>query len=224
MTSKTATRRPAARRPARRRGKKAPYRWIIFGPALAAGPLAWQGLGRPDGSAGFLVLAALSLLLLPVLMLAVVTTPVSLLKTAVPRRWRAARNHGRPHPRPKALLVRVVHAADRDRCVGCGVHQSRLAPAHLISFPGLPKPKRSLQLDHFFPFALGGGLILWNLFLLCPRCNVIKSYYWEDRGTGRVSRPRGWSAEHEREAARIARRERLARLNPARWLRAAWAL
>jgi hypothetical protein len=228
MTARTTARRPASRRPAprRKRKPKAPYRGVIFIPAVLAGPAGWAELGHlgvPAGRTGLLALSALSLLLVPVLMLALVTSPGQLAKAAIPRPWRAAWHHGRAHPRPSALLVALIHAADRDRCVACGVHQSQLTPAHLISFPGYPAPKKVLQLDHLFPYALGGLLILWNLFLLCPRCNVIKSFYWVDRH-GKVTRPRGWTAAHEAEAAAILRRERRARFNLLRWWRIAWAL
>lgn len=227
MTATRARGRRPARRPARkpaRRRARAPYRGFIFGPAVAAGPVAWAELGEPLAGRGLAVLTGVGLLLVPVLMLAVITTPGALVKAAVPRPWRAWRRRGRPHPRPPALLVRVVRAADRDRCVGCGVRQAELtAAAEVVKLAGQKRGRSSLELDHYFPFSRGGLLVLWNLFLLCPRCNVIKSDYWDDgNGHVRYRAFAGFRSAHQ--AASILRREWLARFSLFRWWRAAWAL
>jgi hypothetical protein len=213
--------------------RKAPYRGVIFGSAAAAGPVAWQWAGEAGHAGGLAALTVAGLVVVPVVMLAVITTPVALAKAAVPKRlrrwWRRGGHWWRPgaarHPRPKALLVRMVRAADRNRCVGCGITQAQLAALNMMAAPWEGQRRRSgMQLDHFFPFALGGNLILWNLFLLCPRCNQIKSNYWRDPDTGRVTYRPFWGLADRHEAARIARLEWLHRFNLARWWRAAWAL
>jgi 5-methylcytosine-specific restriction endonuclease McrA len=188
-----------------------------------AGPAAWAELGDPLAGRGLVALSVVSLLVVPVVMLAVVTTPGALAKAAVPRSWRAWWRRGRKHPRPKALLVRTVRAADRNRCVGCGVRQAELKAAGVVLQMAGQRPRTSLELDHYFPFSLGGLLILWNLFLLCPRCNVVKSNYWrDDHGHVTYRAFAGFRSTHE--AAAILRREWLARFSLFRWWRAAWAL
>jgi len=193
--------------------------------------VAWLELGETLGGRGLAVLSGVSLLVVPVIMLAVVTAPGSLAKAAVPRParrwWRGPRwwrgGQRAPHPRPKALLARVVRAADRDRCVGCGVTQVALRQAGALIKAGGGKPRTSLELDHYFPFSLGGLLIVWNLFLLCPRCNVVKSNYWKTRSGRVIYRPfAGFRSTHQ--AAAILRREWVQRFNLLRWWRAAWAL
>ena len=80
-----------------------------------------------------------------------------------------------------------------------------------------------MELDHYFPFSLGGPLTVWNLFLLCPHCNVVKSNYWKTRAGRVIYRPfAGFGSTHQ--AAAILRREWVQRFNLLRWWRAAWAL
>lgn len=204
---------------------------MIFGPAAAAGPVAWQELGEVAAGRGLLVLSAAGLLVVPAVMLALVTAPGSLAKAAVPRPvrrwWRGPRwwrgGQRAKHPKPDALLARVIRAADRDRCVGCGVTQAALQAAGAALKAAGGKPRTSLEFDHYFPFSLGGLLIVWNLFLLCPRCNVVKSNYWKTRDGRVIYRPfAGFASAHQ--AARILRREWVQRFNLFRWWRAAWVL
>jgi hypothetical protein len=198
---------------------------------VAAGPVVWLEAGQWAAGPGLAVLSAVALLVVPVVMLAAVTTPAAVAKTAVPRSWRAWWRRGghwwrsgpAAHPRPAALLVRVVRAADRNRCVACGVHQSALRAAGQVLAAAGGRPRASLELDHYFPFSLGGQLILWNLFLLCPRCNVVKSNYWrDDHGHVTYRAFAGFRSTHQ--AAAILRREWAQRFNLFRWWRAAWAL
>lgn len=191
--------------------------------------MVWLELGQVWAGRGLAVLSAVSLLLVPVVMLAVVTTPGALAKAVVPRRLRAwwrGRHWWRDrsqHPKPKTLLVRTVRAADRNRCVGCGVRQAELTAAAAMLKAAGGRPRSSLELDHYFPFSLGGLLIVWNLFLLCPSCNVVKSNYWKDDG-GRVTYRPFRGAANRDQAAVILRREWVQRFNLLRWWRAAWAL
>lgn len=188
-------------------------------------------LGQVWAGRGLAVLSGVALLLVPVVMLAFVTAPEALAKGMIPRParrwWRGPRwwRGGRTakHPRPKALLVRTVRAADRNRCVGCGVTQAALRESGKILQLAGGRPRTSLELDHYFPFSRGGLLIVWNLFLLCPHCNIIKSNYWRDRRGKVFYRPfAGFSSTHQ--AAGILRREFAQRFNLLRWWRAAWAL
>jgi 5-methylcytosine-specific restriction endonuclease McrA len=215
------------------RNRRAPYRGVIFGPAVVAGPVACWYLHDPGGRLGAVALTAAGVVVVPVVMLAVITTPLALVKAAVPRGWRHWWRRGGhwwrrsavKHPRPKVLLARMVRAADRDRCVGCGIRQAELQARSqvLAAATGAPQRKLSLQLDHCFPFGDGGLLILWNLFLLCPSCNEIKSNYWKYRSGKVTYRPFAGRGDRG-EAARILRRERLRRFSVLRWWRAAWVL
>jgi 5-methylcytosine-specific restriction endonuclease McrA len=215
---------PAAGRPARRKGR-APYRWIIFGPAPVAGPLAWAGLGEPFRGAGLLALLALGVLAVPAAMLALVTAPGTLAHAVVPRDWRRRWRHHKKHPGPPpALLQRVVRAADRNRCAACGITAAevrRRAQARQLAAGSMTLTRSSLQFDHFFPWSLGGLMSFWNLFLLCPDCNLAKSSYWEFPDGHYTD---GYGTVSGRLAAAILNRERRARWSLARCWRAAWAL
>jgi hypothetical protein len=232
-----ATRTPArngkkpARRPVRkpaRRKSRAPYRGLIFGPAVPGGLAPWLELGQPGHAIGALASLALGLALVPVLMLALITAPGTLLHAMVPKDWRKAWRRGRKHPGPpKALLQRMVRAADRNRCVGCGVTAAEvkaLAQSAAVMRGSRRVSQSTLQLDHFFPWSLGGLMNFWNFFLLCPHCNMVKSNYWEWGKSGRVTYRPFEGADHAETARLILARERQARWSLARCWRAAWAL
>lgn len=169
---------------------------------LAAG---WQHEARPLGWAGLAAAAVLVLPCWPLLAVAVVYGLPGLAGGLVPCRWRMwhrDRREGRPHI--PVLLRRAVYAADRDACLWCG-------------------DGWQLQLDHVRPWSCGGLNVLWNFVTLCGRCNRIKSNYWRYRSGLVVYRSWPGSADAA-VAAQILAAERRARLNPARWLRAAWEL
>jgi 5-methylcytosine-specific restriction endonuclease McrA len=224
----TKTRRPAARRPVPGRKGRAPYRWVIFGPAVVSGPAGWAELGQPLHAAGGLALTGLGLLLVPVLMLGLVTAPGTLLHALVPKDWRRRWRKHKDHPGPPgAVLRRTIMAADRGRCAACGitaaqvrakaVAKQRITGARSLS-------QASLQFDHFFPWSLGGLLNFWNFFLLCPSCNIIKSNYWKYRESGNVVYRAFRDSDDIVRAAAILACEKRARWSLLRCWRAAWAL
>jgi 5-methylcytosine-specific restriction endonuclease McrA len=78
-----------------------------------------------------------------------------------------------------------------------------------------------LEIDHVIPWAGGGRTTLWNCMSLCPSCNGIKLNYSRDRdGYEHYAGNRNWIPQ----ARRVLAREKRHRLNPLRWVRAAWAL
>ena len=179
-------------------------RAAAFIPAIPAGICGWLWLGQPAGADGFPVAVAAGLVLWPLLILATVFFLPSVAGALVPRRWRRWWRHDRQRPAIPAWLRRTVLEADRHRCVFCGSHAG-------------------LQLDHVRPWASGGMTSLWNLVTLCNKHNVLKSNYWRDRD-GYVHYRSFQGSDDVRKAAQILAAERRARLNPLRWLRAAWAL
>jgi 5-methylcytosine-specific restriction endonuclease McrA len=240
---------------------KAPYRWVIFGPALPAALIGWRELGEPfhrgDGMPvsaawsaaligqfprpGLLVFVFLGLLLVPVLMLALITAPGALLHAMIPKDWRRRwRKHDwrtgfrRPmkHPGPPgALMQRMVRAADRNRCVHCDATAEQVKEAARLM--ALTAGRRqlyqsSLQLDHYFPWILGGLMTFWNFYLLCPACNIAKSCYWRYRESGNEVYSRHADPRNITTARAILASEQRLRRNPVRNLlrcwRAAWAL
>ena len=212
------------------------YRALVFGPVLPAGGLAWSGLGEPFRGLGLLAFLALALALVPVVMLAVLTAPAALLAAAAPKDWRRWwRKHDwrtgftRPkkHPGPPgARLQRMVRAADRNRCVSCKVTAAEVQAAAVMVARDRRRPvtQATLQIDHFFPWVLGGPRSFWNFFLLCPRCNQIKSSYWKYRESGREVYSRHADPRHIAAARDILAAERRARWSLPRCWRAAWAL
>jgi hypothetical protein len=143
--------------------------------------------------------------------LVLITTRKPLLAVAIPRSWRVWWRRGRPRPSIRARLRRRVYAADNYHCVYCW-------------------RTVDLQLDHVRPWSTGGLSSLWNLVTLCGSCNRAKSNYWQYRN-GRIVF-RLWTYDDVERmptryqldiAAAILARERRARRNPLRWLRAAAA-
>lgn len=172
-------------------------------PALATFALwlADNDPAGPVGLAGFTVLGVTLGLLYPVLLIFALQAPGSL----VPRRWRTWWRHGQDHrPAIPAWLRRVVLAADRHSCCFC-------------------KSSQQLQVDHVFPWSLGGRTTLWNCMTLCGPCNRVKSNYWV-HPSGRVTynpfEGHGWPER----ARRILQCELNMRKSPIRLIRAAIAL
>lgn len=184
-------------------------RLVTFAPGGALAWWGWGQLGRPGHAIGLAVLAALALVIWPVAVIAVVfVLPGALHALLIPRKlriWHRGRID-RDCYIPK-WLRRVTLAADRRRCVACGAH-GRVA---------------RVEIDHYCPWRAGGVISLWNMMVLCHVCNVTKSNYWVERGGYTWYRPfPGY--DDKGEAARILAIEHRRRLNPARWVRAAWAL
>lgn len=179
-------------------------RAAAFIPAIPAGICSWAYLGELGAAGGFAVAVALGLLLWPLLILGAVFFLPSAAGALVPRRWRIRWRHTHERPSIPAWLRRAVLEADRHRCVFCG-------------------SRAGLQLDHVRPWASGGLTSLWNLVTLCGRDNRTKSSYWRDRD-GYVHYRSFQGSDDVRKAAEILAAERRARLNPLRWLRAAWSL
>lgn len=187
---------------------------FTFLPALILPLWGWADLREPLRYEGLGIMAAASLLIVPVAVLVLLYfVPAFLRAGCVRRDWRKRyrQRHGRAGARSayiRAALKRVVFFADRYRCASC--HMTWAQAGHL-------------EIDHVMPWSLGGLTTLFNCMALCPRCNKIKSNYWRYRSGHRVYVPfEGWA--NETAAAEILRRELRHRWNLFRLLRAAFAL
>jgi 5-methylcytosine-specific restriction endonuclease McrA len=180
-------------------------RAVLFGPPVPLAAVAWEQLGQPAHLAGLAVLCTLALLAVPLLILPVVLVPHVLLSLLVPRKWRKEWRHRRPRNEQRSSRIskrirRAVFAADRNTCI---MHDADCSGR--------------LNVDHVRPWSQGGLTWLLNLLTLCEFHNLVKSNYWP----GVFYRP--WDGyDDKRGAAIVLAAERRARLNPARWLRAAW--
>jgi 5-methylcytosine-specific restriction endonuclease McrA len=189
-----------------------PTRVMFIAPGLAGGVLAWEQAGEPARWAGLTVTALAGAAVWPLLLLGVVFgLPAAAGALLIPRRWRIWWRHqpgrdGLPRTRPaiRAFVRRAILAADRHACLYCG------SPA-------------DPQLDHVRPWAAGGLNCLWNLAVLCGPCNRVKSNYWV-WSSGHVSYRAFTGYANQAAAAAMLAAERRARLNPARWWRAAWSI
>lgn len=164
---------------------------------------AWVSLGkvgRADGLYAVLGLSALGAILMPGIVVSIETLPMLL----IPARWRAAWRHGRARPSIRMYLRRAVLAADGYRCCWCHATDN-------------------LQVDHIKPWSVGGLNALWNMAVLCGRCNRIKSNMWYARGRVVCYRPFR-NASNQELALAMLRYEKLHRWSPLRWLRAGWSL
>ena len=138
-----------------------------------------------------------------------------LLPWLAPRRCRTWFRHLRPRGRQKSArisraLYDKVMAADRHRCVVCGLAGT---------WDGRWRRWAGVQVDHLVPWSLGGITCLANCMVLCRYHNIVKSNYYR-ADDGRVIY-RGWAGYKSRpKAARIVMVERVKRLSPWRWLRA----
>jgi 5-methylcytosine-specific restriction endonuclease McrA len=124
------------------------------------------------------------------------------------RQWKISRGIPRKAQRsdyiPKFLRT-VVFAADRYQCAHCGYGEG-------------------LQVDHVFPWSLGGLTVFFNLVTLCAECNRAKSNYWQFRRSRNVVYVPFAGYNVPGRAAAILDSERHRRRNPLRLWRAAWAL
>jgi HNH endonuclease len=179
--------------------------YISWAVPLGAAGWVWSDMREAGKIPGLATVAVLFVLAWPLVILAVVYGPFVVIGGAVPRgsrKWWRRRMAGRPAI--PLIIRRGVYGADRYRCLYCG-------------------SARKLQLDHIFPWSLGGLTSLWNLAVLCGRCNRVKSNYWRYRSGLVVYR--AWEgSEDARTAALILACEKRARWNIFRWLRAARAL
>jgi 5-methylcytosine-specific restriction endonuclease McrA len=167
-------------------------------------------------------------------MLTLITAPRALLGAVIPQRirkwwrhhdWRALFTRPMKHSGPPGpLLQRMVRAADRGRCVFCGITEEAVylaAVARKLATGARTLSQSTLQLDHYFPESLGGLRVFWNFFLLCPRCNQVKSNAWEYDSGRRVYRGFAGLASAP-EAFAILAAERRIRHNPGRVLARCW--
>jgi len=194
------------------RRRRASARLALFGPAVPLAAAGWQRAGEPLHFAGMLAACALALAVVPLVLLAAWTAWTAFPSCLVTQRARARhrKRHGRQHCRSAripARLRRAVKAADQYRCVA----------RRLGGCAG------SIEVDHGCPWSDGGVTWLANMFALCRWHNRVKSNYWRFR-SGRVTYRPFPGADDEALAASVLAAERRARLNPVRWLRAAWAL
>ena len=176
--------------------------WAV--PVAAVGA-AWADWHEPGRAQGLLTGEALAVVAWPLVLVVVLYGLPAIPAALVPRRTRKWWRSGyRARPSVPRWLVRGVMAADRRRCCYCHA-------------------RWQLQVDHHFPYSLGGLTALWNLFVLCGPCNRVKSNYWRFRSGHVVYR--SWEGSDDaRLAAAILAHERRARWNLLRWLRAAYAL
>lgn len=163
---------------------------------------AWVSLGRVGHADGLYTVLGLSMvgaILMPGIVISVEALPLLL----IPARWRSAWRRGRSRPSIRMYLRRAVLAADCYRCCWC----------HATA---------DLQVDHIKPWAVGGLNALWNMAVLCGKCNRLKSDCWRFRG-GRINyHPYGRG--NKELALAMLRYERWHRWKPTRWLRAGWSL
>lgn len=166
--------------------------------------LLWLAENDPAdvlGLAGFMIMGAFLTVFWPLMAVLALQAPASL----VPDRWRTWRRRGQAHrPAVPAWLRRVVLAADRHACCYC-------------------KSSQQLQVDHVFPWSLGGRTTVWNCMTLCGPCNRVKSNYWVHR-SGRVTYTPWEGHRWPERAARILQCELENRKSPIRLIRAAIAL
>lgn len=196
----------------RRRSKVLPYT-SLAAPVLALA--GWSDMHEPfkgEGLLALLVLGAIAGLMTPAILVSLGDAP----KLLVPARWRASYRYKRKHEdhwylsqqtreeqksgKVPLYLWRTVLYIDRYQCVWCHATED-------------------LDVDHIWPWMAGGLSVLWNLMTLCSKCNTLKLDYCP----AKWYRPR-CSPKNRAEAREILRCERWHRWNPARWVRAGFAL
>lgn len=222
---------PARHRPRRRRRyrKYKLSRWATFGSGAGLPLGGWLYLGEPLRWAGLAGMDLAGLAVIPAAVLMVVFfLPAALAGGLVPRSWRIAHRdrHGRENCRSShisASLRRVTLAADRNRCLYCGVTAGELAQLPRWIKDGVVI-SRALHIDHYVPWIAGGLTTLLNMGTLCDEHNEIKSCWYRNR-RGRV-----WYNRAKRSPANLAVAEEITmsirwrRWSLFRLLRAAWAL
>jgi hypothetical protein len=224
-------RQPARHRPRRRRRyrKYALSRWATFGSGTLIPFGGWLYEREPLHWAGLAVMELGGLIVIPVAVLFVLfVLPGFLMSGLVPNQWRI--NHRKRHGRANcksavisASLRRVVLAADRNRCLYCGITARELdeLPPRM-SLDG-KVTRRRVHVDHWHPWQPGGPTTLFNLGTLCDEHNEIKCNYWRQRNGYVWYRYRG-NPEMLRLAAEITMYIRWRRWSLFRLWRAAWAI
>ena len=188
-----------------RRRRKEIARTAGYLAAMTGTEQGWAALGHPFHSAGLWIGEGVTVAVWPLAVLCLIYGPPALAARLVPRSWRASWRYGRDtRPHIPVMLRRAVYRADRWRCVACGW-------------------RADLQLDHVFPWSLGGNTSLWNMVTLCGRCNRVKSNFWIWQ-SGRLTYRPFEGADRPQVAAGILAMERRARRRPWRWIRAAYIL
>jgi HNH endonuclease len=184
-------------------------------PLLAAGAVWFfllHGRGGKDSFAFFVVVFVIGWPLLAMLLWSGPSLLVALFTSPQQRARRRKRLKDAGHARSapiRAWVRRAAFRADRYRCVYCHEKFRR---------------GKGLEADHYWPYASGGRSDIFNLFALCKYHNDVKSNYWVDAWDGFVHY-KPYMVQGDVELAKaILAAERRHRLNPFRWLRAAWAL
>lgn len=227
----TATRLPVRRYPRRRRRYRQYHlpRSATFGLGALAPLAGWLYENEPLRWAGLAAMEAAGLVIVPLAVLTVLfVLPGLLLSGLVPAQWRInhRKRHGRENCKSAVItagLRRVVLAADRHRCLYCGITARELAllPPR-VNTDGVVT-RRRLHVDHFRPWQPGGLTTFFNMGTLCDEHNEIKCNYWRKRSGYTWYRYRD-NAELMRQAADITETIRWKRWSVLRLLRAAWAL
>jgi hypothetical protein len=189
----------------RRRRRRFQAGWLSWAVPLAGGVWIWTSLHDPGRQAGMWTIEGAAVLAWPLALTAVFYVLPATAMSAVPRGLRKWwRRSYTARPAIPLFIRRAVMYADAHRCVHCGEWLD-------------------LQLDHVFPWSLGGLSVLFNLMVLCGTCNRVKSNYWRFRSGHEIYR--GFdNADNIRMAREILRSEKLARISPLRWYRASLAL
>jgi hypothetical protein len=235
--------RPRLRRPPGRRRRYRKYalsRSLTFGPAVLVPFGGWLYEREPLRWAGLAVMELGGLTVIPVVVLLVLFfLPAALAGGLVPRSWRIGyrERHGRDacpcwlhrgrapkYGHISASLRRVTYAADRYRCLYCGVPAAELAQLPpRVDKNGRRRP-RCLHADHWIPVIAGGLTTFLNMGTLCDEHNMIKSCWYRSR-RGRI-----WYNRERRNPANLAMAEQITmHIRWRRWSlfrlwRAAWAL
>ena len=166
-------------------------------PGAIVASAGWAALGQPAAALGLGV--ALGCAAVAVVWAGLFVPSRGAAGVLATRRARAAHRHrhGREHcasAQHSDRLWRLAKFAGRHRCVFCG-------------------SRADLQVDHYFPWSWGGLTALFNLMVLCGRCNRIKSNYWP----GHHYRPMP-GADNVALAAQIFAAEWRARRSPVYWV------
>lgn len=232
MSTAIRYRRPVARRQPRRRRRYRSYRLsrrLTFGTGLAAPFAGWLYLGEPYHWAGLAAMAAAGTVTVPLFLLWVLFILPAVLIGGPFRQLRI--RHRLHHDRAQcksavitAGLRRVILAADRNRCLYCGITAAQLAA--LPPRPGKDGRlyKRTIHVDHGMPWRAGGRTTVLNLTALCDEHNEIKLNWWREKNGYIWYRPENRTPETLRMAEIITMTVRRRRWNLLRLLRIAWAM
>jgi hypothetical protein len=226
-------RRPAVRRRPRKRRHYRSYtlsRRATFGTGLAAPFAGWLYLGEPYHWAGLAVMAAAGTVTVPLVLLWLLFILPAVLMGGPFRRLRI--RHRLHHDRAQcksavitAGLRRVILAADRHRCLYCGITAAELAALPQRLGKDGRWRKRCLHIDHSMPWkGPGGRTTLLNMVTLCDQHNEIKLNWWRERNGYVWYRPEVRTPENLRLAEIITMKVRHRRWKPLRLLRIVWAM